>query len=157
MGDAADLVGGEGHDTVLPEEAAVTAPDAVGLPATGVCGKHDGPDDGVKAGGVAAAGSDGYAHLEGAKCPVPKISTGFIILPIPGLRALDNRGCYCGRALINAMTSPGAACRPRARLENTKVSSTNTSNTPPADLARRISESGNACVSSAARPAARGS
>ena len=118
--------GPERNDAVEAEEAFVAALDAVDLPAAVVRGEHHGADDGVEAGGVAAAGGDGNAHVSPSQLRI-----GFRI-------------------------SPGSAWRRSAFLENTSWPSTVTSKTPPDDWTSRMSASGNACFSSAAKLAARG-
>jgi len=59
--------------------------------------------------------------------------------------------------ISNASISPGFACRPRLRFEKTSAPSAVTSKAPPEDFLSSNCASGNACLSSATRPVARGS
>ena len=67
MHDAADVLGSEAHHAVEREQPFVTALDPVYLPAPVMGGEHDGPDDGIESGGVAAAGIDGDTHGCGSR------------------------------------------------------------------------------------------
>ena len=143
VGDAADLVGGEGHDTVVPEQPAEAAANAVGLPAPGMRAEHNGPDDCVEAGGVAAAGGDGDPHdLTGSEMTHVAARRHRIIG-----RVLDQ-----GQNFARLGVPPEALSwkRPRSRRRSLRTRRRKTSS-------GECPRSGNACLSSAARPAARGS
>jgi hypothetical protein len=63
VGDAADLGWPEGDDAVGRQQPFIPPLDPVGLPSPPVGRQHHGPDDGVQARRVAAAGGDGDAHV----------------------------------------------------------------------------------------------
>jgi hypothetical protein len=67
VGDALHLAGAQAQDTFIFQEAVEPPADAIGLPAALIGGKDNGPDDGIEAGGVTAAGRDGYAHRGGKR------------------------------------------------------------------------------------------
>jgi hypothetical protein len=121
MGDAAHFGGGERNHAVEREQSLVAALDPIGTPAAVVGREHDGADDGVETGGVAAAGRDGDSHQSVEEPGGPP---------------------EAGSVRISWSTSPGSACRRLAFFEKTVLPSTCTSNTPPDEGIKRTSTSG---------------